>query len=143
MKEIRGDLWDFLGQAVVVITTNGAVSRKGEASMRRGCARQARERFPGIARVLGGLIRAWGNHVHDLGGGLVSFPVEESPFENPDLVLIERSARELVALADEKGWKRVVVPRPGCGTGGLGWQEVQPILARHFDERFEVIAQLP
>ena len=143
MKEIQGNLWDYYGKAVIAITTGGAVSRRGEASMRRGCARQARERFPQVAAVLGELIRTRGNHVHELGGGLVSFPVEESPFENPDPALIERSARELAALADARGWSRVIVPRPGCGTGGLAWRDVRPLLVKHLDERFEIISPSP
>lgn len=47
---------------------------------------------------------------------LASFPVEHHPLENPDLKLIERSARELAALADEERWPWVVLPRPGTRT---------------------------
>lgn len=143
MQEISGNLWDHHGRAVVVVTTCGRVDRRGEAIMLRGCARQARERFPGLALGLGERLRAGGNHVYDLGDGIVNFPVEEDPFSQPDLAIIERSCRELVALADASGWRRVVVPRPGCGGGGLDWRQVRPILARHFDGRFEVITEEP
>lgn len=139
MRELAGDLWDFLGQATVCITTSGLVSRSGEASMPRGCARQARERFPELPRILGGLIRQHGNQVHELGRGLVSFPVEQTPFEVPGLGLIERSCQELLALTDRRNWPQVVVPRPGCGGGGLAWSEVRPLLQRYFDDRFWVI----
>lgn len=109
--------------------------------MLRGCGRQAKERFPDLPRRLGALILARGNHVFDLGDGLFSFPVEHGPFEVPDLRLIERSCRELVALADEQGWRRVVLPRPGCGGGGLEWRQVEPLLERYLDSRFHVITQ--
>lgn len=140
MKETEGNLWDWLGRGVIAITVSGTVSGRGECPLPRGCARQARERFPDLPRQLGALITAGGNRVFELGNGLVSFPVEHDWQEPPDLRLIERSARELRALADEKGWETIVVPRPGCGGGGLSWSEVRPLLERHFDGRFLVIS---
>jgi hypothetical protein len=139
VKEVVGNLWDHLGAMPVCITTGGLVSAKGECTMPRGCARQARERFPEVARQLGALILARGNHVHELAYGLVSFPVENSPFELPGIGLIERSCSELRALVELRGWPQVLVPRPGCGGGGLQWPEIRPILERYFDDRFLVI----
>jgi len=142
MREITGDIWTEHRQgAVVAVTTGGLVDARGMAVMPRGCARQASDRFPGLRQRLGGLLRAHGNHVFDLGDGVVSFPVEESPYDLPDLRIIERSCRELVELADLSGWLRVVVPRPGCGGGGLEWANVRSVLERYFDYRFLVISQ--
>jgi hypothetical protein len=140
MEEVYGNLWDYHGRAVIGITTAGQLSRRGECVMLRGCARQARERFPDLPKKLGALIRARGNHVFYLGEGIFNFPVENSPYEVPDFRLIERSCRELEGLANEQGWTRAVLPRPGCGGGGLEWRSVRPILARYLDERFLVIA---
>jgi len=141
MIEITGNIWDYRGSAVIAITTNGQVSGKsGRAVMGRGVAAQASRLIPEIPELLGRRIAEGGNHVHYLGGGIVSFPVEHSPFELPDLALIERSAAELAALANEMGWQSVVVPRPGCGGGGLSWKDVRPLLERHFDGRFRVIS---
>jgi hypothetical protein len=92
-----------------------------------------------LPAILGGLIQSRGNHVFCLGEGIFNFPVENSSFEVPDLALIERSCRELAALADSLGWPEVILPRPGCGTGGLEWSEVRPLLSRHFDRRFRII----
>jgi len=142
MKEVRGELWHYIGHAAIVITTGGLVTTRSECAMPRGCARQARDRFPGLALKLGLLIEEKGNHVHDLGNGLVSFPVENSPYEVPDLRLIERSCRELVELTDNRNWSMVVVPRPGCGAGGLSWKDVKPILERYLDDRFLVIDRI-
>jgi len=140
MKEIIGDMWQEHAEgAVVAITTNGAVNKVGRAIMLRGCARQARDRYPELLQTLGTLIRRHGNHVFDLGHQIVSFPVETDPYQVPEMGLIDQSCRELVELADYKGWQKVVVPRPGCGGGGLEWLEVKTILERHFDERFHVI----
>ena len=140
MHETVGELWDLhAAGAIVVITTGGLVSRKGECAMPRGCARQARERFPDLAARLGALILSHGNHVHDLGNRIVSFPVEFSPYEVPEPALIDRSCRELVDLVDRQNWPAVIVPRPGCGVGGLEWKEVRKIIARYFDHRFTLI----
>lgn len=140
MRELIGDLWQrHADGAVVAITTSGMVSRSGNAVLLRGCAKQAKDRFPELARTLGALIQQDGNRVFYLGCRLVSFPVEEDPFCHPELSLIERSCRELVALTDERGWTDLVVPRPGCGSGGLAWADVRAVLGKHFDDRFQVI----
>lgn len=140
MIEIVGDLWEqHAAGAVVAVTTNGVVNKVGRAEMPRGCARQARDRYPHLLQTLGALLRQHGNHVFDLGNRLVSFPVEESPYQTPELPLIERSCQELVELAEYKDWQKVVVPRPGCGGGGLSWNDVRPILDKYFDDRFHVI----
>ncbi|MBI2353969.1 MAG: ADP-ribose-binding protein [Deltaproteobacteria bacterium] len=140
MHETTGDIWDYRDKAIIAITTNGQVTKGGMAVMGRGVAAQSARLFPHIPATLGLLLAGKGNHCHCLGDGIVSFPVEHSPYELPDLRLIEQSARELAALADERGWSMIVVPRPGCGGGGLSWMDVRPILERHFDGRFTVIS---
>jgi hypothetical protein len=140
MKELIGNIWDYQENAVIVITTNGRVAKNGKVAMGNGCARQAEERFPDLSLRLGRLISENGNHVHDLGCGLVSFPVEETPWSMPDLKLIARSAEELRTMADLRGWQCIAVPRPGCGGGGLSWNEVRPVVERFFDARFILIA---
>lgn len=141
MGEVTGDLWlQHAEGGVVAITTSGLLNKSGAAVMPRGCALQAKQRFPRLPQTLGDLIRMHGNHVFDLGQRLVSFPVEDDPYRVADLRLIERSCRELVELADYKGWRQVCVPRPGCGGGGLEWAEVRPVLMQYFDARFLVIS---
>ncbi len=53
--------------------------------------------------------------------------------------LIEYSAKLLKMKADAEGWKSIVVPRPGCGAGGLNWKDVKPLLEEHLDNRFWII----
>jgi hypothetical protein len=141
MRETTGNIWDYRDSGIIIFTTNGSTNRRGEAILGTGCARQAGERFPGLCARLGALLLAEGNNVHDLGNGLVSFPVEETPWSLPDLALIARSARQLRTLADRMAWQLVVVPRPGCGGGGLSWGEVRPLLLPWFDDRFLVITE--
>lgn len=141
MHETVGDIWNFTGTAVIAITTNGSLTRDCRAVFGQGVAKQASLRFPWLADKLGRLIAEQGSHVFDLGNGIVTFPVEETPWSLPDLRIIARSARELRELADRSGWQRLVVPRPGCGGGGLAWQDVRPHLEACFDQRFLVISQ--
>ncbi len=140
MREAHADIWErHAAGAVVAVTTNGLVGPDGLAVLGRGTARQASERFPWFAARLGEALASRGNHVALLGERLVSFPVEHTPHELPDLDLIARSARELVKLCDAQGFADVVLPRPGCGGGGLGWSEVSPLLAPALDDRFCVV----
>ena len=139
MLETLGDIWGYAGTAVISITTNGSLTHDRRAIFGRGVAKQAALRYPGLAERLGILLAEQGNHVFDLGGGIVTFPVEETPWSLPDLRIIARSAMELRLLADRTGWQRIVVPRPGCGGGGLEWKEVQPLLESCFDDRFVVV----
>ena len=140
MREMQVDIWSYQGQAVIAITTNGSLTLDGRAIMGKGVAKQAAERFPELRHQLGRLLQVRGNHVHEIMPGLVSFPVEETPYSLPELRLIRRSAEELRLLADQCGWTQVLVPRPGCGGGGMRWQEVQPVLEEFFDDRFIVVS---
>lgn len=138
MIETTGNIWDYLGSAVVVITSNGSLTRDGRAVLGRGVATQALVYYPDLSQRLGTLLAKGGNHVHELGEGIVSFPVEETAWSLPDPRLIARSCCELRNLADARGWQRIVIPRPGCGGGGLSWCDVAPLLAE-LDDRFTII----
>ncbi|NTV49082.1 MAG: ADP-ribose-binding protein [Geobacteraceae bacterium] len=143
MLETIGDIWEYADRGcIVVITTNGSLTPDGRAVLGRGIAKQAAVYFPGLAEKLGRRLAEHGNHVLDLGCGIVSFPVEETAWSQPDLRIIANSAEELRRLADRSGWDRIVVPRPGCGGGGLAWKDVQPLLEPWFDERFTVIRSI-
>jgi hypothetical protein len=141
MFETVGDIWEYRKPAVIAITTNGSLTRDGRAIIGRGVARQAALRHPELAEKLGSLLTEQGNHVFYLGDGIISFPVEETAWSLPDLRLISRSAMELRLLADRLELEKIVVPRPGCGGGGLAWQDVKPLLEPWFDARFILISQ--
>lgn len=149
MIQFRGDVFAADADAIC-ITTNGMVRKDGRAVMGAGIARAAASRYPGIDRRLGELIAAAGNRVHLLHRGgaepwpeearaLVSYPTKHDWRKPSPLELVIASARQLVELADDEGWEHIVLPRPGCGLGGLSWtREVGPELARLFDDRFLV-----
>lgn len=146
MQETLGNLWDVRDVScdLRVITTNGATRSDSAAIMGRGCALEAKQRFPGIDLKLGRLIREHGNRVMRLakladGSELASFPVKHHWKEEADPALIRRSAHQLVALADKFGYTNVLIPRPGCGNGKLSWGQVRPILSEVLDDRFTII----
>lgn len=140
LQLLSGNLWEYhRNGAIIAITTGGQRLKDGRCAMPSGCARQAADRFPTLPFTLGEQIRNFGLHVFDLGQRIVSFPVENTPFENPELRIIDQSCRELVELTNYKQWPEIIVPRPGCGRGGLSWKEVEPVLQRYFDDRFYII----
>lgn len=146
MLETTGNLWTTPADWRV-ITTNGDVKTNGACVMGRGCALEACERFPGIDHVLGRMIQGLGNHVHVLKEGILSFPVKHHWRDRADIELIRRSATELRDFCDGRGtgidyrgpFYRILLPRPGCGNGGLNWTDVKPILESILDDRFAVI----
>ena len=127
MKVLVGDIWkvqtDFRG-----VTTNGFVTRAGNAVMGRGVALQAKRRFPGIERQLGKAITGGGNRVHMLDPCLFSFPVKHNWWQRADPDLIHRSVGELKELADRLPDRSFAIPLPGTGNGGLKPEEVWPLL---------------
>lgn len=141
-SEVRGDLWDYPADAIVV-TTNGFVKENGEAVMGRGVALQAQRYLP--PKLLGERLQASGNHVYVFPGRLklamptdiVTLPVKHNWWEQADVDLIARSLRELRFITNAMGYNVVVLPRPGCGNGGLDWEVVRPLLC-DLDERFVV-----
>ena len=68
---------------------------------------------------------------------IASFPVKRHWKNSADVELIRRSCDELRMLvgyidAAERGFsdKRIALPRPGCGAGGLAWSDVREIVER-------------
>jgi len=140
MKEIIGDLWTFENKC---ITTNGMLTKQGLAIMGKGIALEARLRHPDLPYILGQLIKEKGNHVYFLKIGYFSFPTKNDWKNNSSLELIERSCIELIDLVNDPWYQitEVVLPKPGCGNGGLDWKVVKPILEKYLDDRFSVISK--
>lgn len=187
MQEIVGDLFASVKADAICITTNGWTKKDGSCVMGRGCADEAKKRWPGIEFSLGSAL-ARGNTPHLLtyatekSGGrevvlpvpdtyhvvpyhVVSFPVKPIDcgynellprFQSQHAVsgpsvrhpgwmsqaqypIIQRSAELLVQLAEDFEWKSVIIPRPGCGAGGLNWKNVKELLNPILDDRFWII----
>jgi len=139
MTEITGaDIWDFHARGLrICITTNGDINRYGRAVMGRGVAKQAALKFPNLPLELSRQLRTGGNNVHLFPHyNLCTFPVKRHWKDMADLKLIEQSCIQLSSRCGWFGWHEaktvIVIPRPGCGNGGLDWSQVKPILEKHF-----------
>lgn len=134
MIEIKGNLWDYWNPAhVVLITTNGTLKKNGECVMGRGCALEAKQRMPWIAKRLGDQLKQRGNVPSLLTeeplSPIFSFPVKHNWWEEADLDLIKRSLEGLYEIMATIGFQKqpFILPRPGCGNGRLTWEQVKPL----------------
>lgn len=124
----------------ICVTTNGVVRKNGRAVMGAGCALSAKNKFPDIDLKLGKLIKQNGNIVQIIITNpkpIISFPTKVVFWEKSSIPLIEQSVLQLVKLTNEMGWKKVILPKPGCNNGGLDWiSQIKPLLEQNLDERF-------
>lgn len=143
MLEKRMNLWDAHdNEKWIVITTNGFVKKDGSLVMGRGCAREAKNKYPNLPYVFGHMIQEYGNHLYAVHNyKIIAFPVKHNWYEQADIKLIERSTRELVYFVDTSEGVEgpIYIPRPGCGNGKLDWKDVKPVLERYLDDRFVVV----
>jgi O-acetyl-ADP-ribose deacetylase (regulator of RNase III) len=139
VREQTGDLWSFPADFRVV-TVNGGLDKSGYLIMGAGVALQARERFPGLARKLGGWVREYGSRVFLCKQeGIITLPTKRRHWELSDPPLIHRGLWQMVEVVNKFGIKSVVMPRPGCGLGKLDWGYMQPVCAQVLDDRFAVV----
>jgi hypothetical protein len=133
-----GDMWTVYPTTdLFLITTNSTLRRDGALVMGRGIARQARDRFPGLDKVLG-------QHILNLCGNegeyglLISprwpeaklgvFQVKRHYSHAASVELIQHSTNALCAWCTEQPKAIVVLNFPGIGNGRLPRTAVLPIL---------------
>ncbi len=134
MQEKTCNLWSESAE-FRCIPTSAALSDDGEAVFETKVGKEAAKNFTGLALDLGRLIASRGNHCHLILAGVVSFPVQQYQWSGPSLQIIERSARELAGIV---GDAKTLLPRPGCGPGGLSWEDVSKVLASLPDNVFVI-----
>lgn len=155
MIEVSGNLWAFErpyaglsdvlarnGCDAIVITTNGSVRQDGGAVMGRGVARDCAVKYPEVQAILGWMLATRGNRCHVVRAGnpsIVTLPVKHVWNEPADPALIEQRLFHLVEIANVLGWRRIAMPRPGCGNGQLKWSQVRVPMNALLDERFLVV----
>jgi hypothetical protein len=147
MKELKGNIWES-GADVICVTTNGIVKSDGNAVMGAGIAKQAAEFYPPLPKYLANCILKHGNHVFifpltsDVITNepcIVTFPTKHDWRKDSFIELILQSCIELRTLANNHQWKRIALPRVGCGRGGLVWSDVRHEIKQYLsDDRFEI-----
>ena len=135
-----GNMWTAYAAAdLFLVSTNSTIRQDGALVMGRGMARQAKERFPGLAVALGRHIQAsCGNQ--DVYGLLISprwptaklgaFQVKQHYSQPASLELIRRSTAALCAWCIKHPTATVAVNFPGIGNGHLHREAVLPIIAQ-------------
>lgn len=148
MKEIVGELWDYHKEGVwICITTNGFVKKDGSVVMGRGCALEAKDKYPDLPYELGKALTGGQRYARFNKPiafdkyKIITFPVKDFFKDPADLDLIKSSSGYLMRLLDEKKIDRIILPRPGCGYGHRQWEEVKPIIEEILDDRVEVISK--
>jgi len=152
MREIIGDLFSQECDAIC-ITTSGIVNRHGQLIMGAGCALEAKNRWPKLPFTFGELLALNGNipviikkeflfessdsiRPYDI----ISFPTKNHWLDKSGLDLIVKSCAGLMNIVAFHGIKKVVLPRPGCGCGGLDWQKVKNLISPILDDRIYIIS---
>lgn len=144
---MKGNIWDFYKkdpEAYICITTNGFVKTNGECVMGAGVAKEAKEKFrsDGFSQMVGKIIKNSGNNVYMLTEyRIFTFPTKHNWFENSDIELIKKSAKQLVEYINEFKIPRVYLPRPGCGNGKLKWKDVKPAIEPILDDRILIVSK--
>jgi hypothetical protein len=145
MKEARLNIWDYRNNKdyYILITTNGSRRENGEAVMGVGVAAQAKKQYAGVAQILGNSIRDNGNVFIHLFNRLIAFPVKDRWQDKADINLIIKSAKCLADYATRvKPNITFLLPRPGCGAGGLNWEKVKPIIEKILPDNVIVVTTL-
>ena len=146
MKIEKGNILNYIGTSdIVCVTTNGIVKSNGELVMGAGCALAFKKLFPSLPKTLGEKVKAKGNRplVGGVASGtyIVSFPTKEHYSSKSDIELIKNSAKFLVEIADFYNSKKICIPSPGTGLGGLSKESVYKELENILDDRFIIIEQ--
>jgi len=129
-------------ESAVCITTNAMVKSNKKAVMGKGIALEASNLFKNLSKDLADKLIKNGNHTYLFEYAnikIITFPTKHN-WQNPsNILLIMRSARELVQICNENNIDAVYLPPVGCGNGQLDWEYVSQWLEQILDDRFVFI----
>lgn len=156
MIEITGDFWSHLDQNrdiydAICCTTNTVVKLNGELVMGAGIAKDFANEYKWLPKHWGERLEQHPNkYSSKIRSTLLVTLMKVKPhlvflqtkfhWKDPsNISTIHDSMNQLYEFANTVGWKKILLPRPGCKNGGLSWKdEVQPLL-KGWDDRFVII----
>ncbi len=137
INESHGDLLGSDAEALVnTVNTVGV--------MGKGIALQFRRRFPDMFRAYEraakrdelhlGQMHVWGTGAMTGPRFVINFPTKAHWRARSRLPDIEAGLADLVRVVREKSISSIAVPPLGCGSGGLDWAEVKPLIESAFEQ---------
>ena len=166
MKEIKRDLFDCISEPevdAICITTNGHYTTGGLAVMGGGCAGVAARKWPEVSKRLAKMLKHFGSNIPFIIGAcdvdgihlepsrdlvknkeykclIFSFPTIDNLIDGSNIQLIKQSSTVMMDYANTYDLKKIILPRPGVGIGGLSWSEVKPEIESILDDRFVIVS---
>lgn len=123
---------------VLVNTVNTQLSPSGKPVMGKGVALAFKEKYPSILDDYEKAIRS-GELVpgrallFDLPDGRkwAALATKDHYFKPSEMEWVDSGLKELGEAVAKAGLKTIALPPPGCGNGGLKWNEVEPLVHKH------------
>ena len=136
LKEINANVWDIVDEnSALCILTNNSVYVSNDNNynpMGGGIAYEACIRNMGLEYIVGDAIinkEIFLCKDYISGCDLLRFSTMHKVGVKADIKLISESLAELLTYLKSYPYKKVYLPRPGCGIGGLDWLiDVKPII---------------
>lgn len=152
LKEVTGNVWKMLDKnSAVCILTNNSIYRTIDSftlktktfnPMGGGIAKEAKDRNYGLEERHAQAIL---NNYYSLGkdqitgAEMLRFPTKENIKENSTLSIIACSLYKVKEYCISNPEITVYLPRPGCGLGGLNWEEVKPVCEQILEDINNII----
>lgn len=153
MIELKANYWDIAEHYnVLVCTTNSVLKSNGELVMGAGIAKDFKNRYPDLPRFFGDgmrknttkIVNGWPFYgimsIIDILDKqyLIALQTKYHYKDKSPLDLIVRSCEMLKEYCDNWNKNKILMTRPGCGNGGLKWEDVKPAI-NFLDDRFTVV----
>jgi O-acetyl-ADP-ribose deacetylase (regulator of RNase III) len=105
--------------------------------MGKGLALEVKTRFPDVFQKYQAMCRRGKMQVGSLqliksaNPWVLNFPTKNHWRGKSKLEYIEKGLRKFAATYKRRGIKSIAFPPLGCGSGGLKWEEVRPLMERY------------